>query len=289
MIRALIFLALWAALPSPGQVVSVALYTSFQHQPSPAVVQALHEEVDFLLAPSGFRFEWRSLPANEQKSANDLAVITFTGRCEVLPMASNSHLDNRLAWTYISDGIVLPFADVDCDAVRAYLLKNLFVLPSEDRAKVYGRATGRVMAHELLHIFAKTAHHSAHGVDQPAFSVAELLADRLVFDDREPNIPVLLVSRTAASRAVAGSPQNGRDLYIRNGCSSCHGAEGEGTRRGPRLREYGRVSTAVILAAKLAKSGTKMCRRARDLKVAAPSVAEEDLPDLVSFFNDVHR
>ena len=62
MIRALMFLALWAVSPAPGQVGSVALYTDYQSQPSPVVVKALREEVDFLMAPDGLRFEWRSLP-----------------------------------------------------------------------------------------------------------------------------------------------------------------------------------------------------------------------------------
>jgi len=237
------------------------------------------------MAPAGLRFEWRSLPANDPQVATELAVVTFTGRCEVLESAGNSNAGIRLGWTHISDGAVLPFAGVDCDTVRAFLLKGLAGLPPQDRQKVLGRAIGRVTAHELLHIFAKTAHHSAHGVDQPVFSVEELMADRLVFDDHGPELHILRVSRAPASPDVPGSPQAGRSAYVRGGCGGCHGGEGEGTRRGPVLRGGGRISSPVILAAEIVKAERKMLQRARNVKVATPSLAEEDLSNVASFLN----
>lgn len=167
--------------------------------------------------------------------------------------------------------------------------RGLFGLPSQTREKVFGRAIGRVLAHELLHVFAKTAHHSVHGVDQPAFSVAELLAERLVFDGREPDLHILRLSHGSPSPDVAGSPQAGRSAFFRGGCNNCHGEEGEGTRRGPVLHVDGRAVNSVMLAAKLAKSENKMHQRAQSLKVTTPSLAEEDLPDLVSFLNNPHR
>ena len=51
----------------------------------------------------------------------------------------------------------------------------------------------------------------------------------------------------------------------------------------------GRAVNSVMLAAKLAKSENKMHQRAQSLKVTTPSLAEEDLPDLVSFLNNPHR
>jgi cytochrome c553 len=286
MIRALIFLALWAALPTPGQVGSVALYTQYQNTPSVAVARAMQEEVGTLLTPGGFRFEWRSLPVQKNEVWTELAVLTFTGQCKVLPAAYNSQPDNRLGWTHISDGAVLPFAEVDCDAIRALILKNLLELPPESREAVFGRAAGRVVAHELLHVFAKTTHHGSHGVDQPAFSVPELLADRLVFDSRGQDFHILRAGRAPQSKAVAASPQAGRASYVRNGCANCHGGTGQGTKLGPVLRVAGRTLSAAMLAAKLTKSERKMCQRAQSLKVAAPSLAEEDLSDVLSFLNE---
>jgi cytochrome c553 len=285
MIRALIFLGLWAALPTPGQVGSAALYTDFEHKPAPAVVQALREEVDFLMAPLGLHFEWTSLAANDQRVWMDLAVVKFSGRCEVLPFATNSHSDQRLGWTHISDGVVLPFAEVDCDAIRAYLLRDLSLLAPQSREKVFGRAVGRVMAHELLHVFARTAAHSDHGVDHPTLTISELLADRLEFDEREPEVHIVHINPTV-SQTRERSPQAGQNSYVRAGCGNCHGPRGEGTSHAPALRASGRVFNSVVLAAKLTKNQDKMYQRARNLKVAAPSLGEDEITDVVKFLNE---
>lgn len=285
MFRVLIVLALWAALPAPGQVGSTALYTEFKYRPAPAVVQAIQEEVVLLLEPGGLYFEWQTLPIEDQKSWTELAVVTFQGHCEVLPFAENPYLDRRLGWTHIADGEVLPFATVDCDAVRAEILGDLRSLPSQSREKTLGHAIGRVTAHELLHIFARTAHHSAHGVDQATLSKAELLADRLILEEHESG-QILRPNRNSVLRAGRSSAQGGRNSYVREGCGTCHGADGQGTRRGPVLRVAGRSLNSVILAAKLSKSQGKMCQRARSLKMTQPSLAEDELQDLACFLSD---
>jgi hypothetical protein len=282
----LVLLALWAVFPAPAQVGSVALYSDYQSQPSPVVVNALQEEVDSLMAPEGLRFEWRSLPADGRQVSTELAVITFKGRCEVLRAAPIASYTHRLGWSYISDGEVLPFAAVDCEAVGSYVMKRLLGLPASSREKALGRALGRVLAHELFHVFARTVHHSAHGVDQPAFSVEELLADRLVFDDREPDFHILRLGPETPPETAPGSSQAGRTIYARSGCTACHGPNGEGTRHGPVLRLAGRFFNSVTLTAKLAKSEHQMYQRAQSMKVSKPSLAEEELGDLVSFLNE---
>ena len=42
---------------------------------------------------------------------------------------------------------------------------------------------------------------------------------------------------------------------------------------------------SVVLAAKLDRGGPKMCKRARELKVPPPSLAEEDIQAIVRFLN----
>ncbi len=166
-LRRLIFLGLWAALPTPGQVGSAALYTEFENDPAPAVLQALKEEVDFLTSPNALRFEWRPLHENHLTTWPELAVVKFSGRCEILPSAVYFQPGQRLGWTHISDGEVLPFAEIDCDAVFAYLFRGLWLQPPQTRERILGRALARVTAHELLHILAGTIAHSDHGVDHP--------------------------------------------------------------------------------------------------------------------------
>ena len=288
MTRAWIPLALLAALPASGQVGFTALYTEFQHRPAPAVVEALQAEVESLLAPDGLRFEWRSLPMTDNQVWMELAVVSFKGRCDVPPLPHNSSFEPRLGWTHITDGVVLPFSDVDCDAVRAYVQKALFALPAQSRETVFGRAIGRVMAHELLHVFARTKSHSSQGVDRPSLTVSELTTDHLTLADREPQFRILRPASLRASNTGEGSPRAGQVNWAHEGCASCHGANGEGTRRGPILRITGHILSSVVLAAKLTKSQKKMLQEARSLKVAKPSISEEELSDLASFLNGVN-
>jgi hypothetical protein len=55
------------------------------------------------------------------------------------------------------------------------------------------------------------------------------------------------------------------------------------------LRAAGRLLNTVVLAAKLARGEKKMCQRAHDLNLPAPSLAEEELQDLVSFLNHLDQ
>jgi hypothetical protein len=288
MSRVLMLLALWAAVPAPGQVGSTALYYEFKQPPAPSVVQAIRDEVASLLEPGGIYTEWQTMPINEQRVWTELAVVTFQGRCEALPVAENPYQDHRLGWTHISDGEVLPFATVDCEAVRAEILRDLLNMPRQSRDKTLGRAIGRVTAHELLHIFARTTHHSAHGVDQATLSKAELLADRMILEEHESG-QILRPNPNLVSKIDAGSAKAGRASFVREGCGTCHGVEGQGSKRGPVLRVAGRSLNSVILAAKLSKSQGKMCQRARSLKMTQPSLAEDELQDLACFLSDTSQ
>jgi hypothetical protein len=284
MTRNLIFLGLWAVLPTPGQVATAALYTEFQHHPPPAVLQAIREEVALLLAPNGLHFEWRSLPETDSSVWPELAVLTFTGRCEVIPLSAVQHRNERLGWTHLSNKAILPFAEVDCDAILEYIYGELGLKPPQMREQILGRAIGRVTAHELLHVFSRTPGHGNHGVDRPTLTVAQLLVDRMEFDASEPAIHILQLASTPLRGDQLPAP-DGYASYVRSGCANCHGSMAEGTRHGPKLRVLGRILNSVILAAKLAKNEDKMCRLARDMKLEPPSLDENQISDLVRFLN----
>jgi len=283
-LRRLIFLGLWAALPTPGQVGSAALYTEFENDPAPAVLQALKEEVDFLTSPNALHFEWRPLHENHLTTWPELAVVKFSGRCEILPSAVYFQPGQRLGWTHISDGEVLPFAEIDCDAVFAYLFRGLWLQPPQTRERILGRALARVTAHELLHILAGTIAHSDHGVDHSTLTASQLLAGREEFG-RESGGHIVHAGRQPAPRNGSGSERDGEASYLRAGCASCHGAHGGGTQNGPRLGHTVGILNPVTLAAKLAKNQETMCQRARNRKLTSPILDEDEISGLVHFLN----
>ena len=81
-----------------------------------------------------------------------------------------------------ADGVILPFAEVDCDGIRGFLRAELIHMQTGEREGAYGRAIGRVLAHELYHIFANTREHGTSGVAKPAYSVRELLSSVFTFE-----------------------------------------------------------------------------------------------------------
>jgi hypothetical protein len=185
----LIGLAL-AALPAPGQspangVAAITLYSDFKATPPPAVLSALEDEIHVIMEPIGLQFEWRMLNAARGNEVSvELAVITFRGRCDVADMVPVERHPGALGWTHMSDGVILPFSDVDCDSIRGFLQADLLRMKAGDRDEAYGRAVGRVLAHELYHIFANTEKHGTSGVAKATYSVHELLSRIFQFEGR---------------------------------------------------------------------------------------------------------
>ncbi len=205
----LVCLAL-AVLPSPGQqpgalIAPIALYTNFQQPPTGEVLQALQQEVESIMSSAGLRFEWRALSAAQGNEVSvELAVVTFQGHCNLDGLVTRGSHSGPLGWTHVSDGAILPFSDVDCDGIHKFVQNGLLAIRPTERSMAFGRAVGRVLAHELYHIFADTKHHGSCGVGKEAYSVKDLLAADFRFEERESNALRNSKAHTILENAVAG-------------------------------------------------------------------------------------
>jgi hypothetical protein len=162
------------------------LYTEFQRQPPAAVMDAMRGEAESIMGRMGIGLEWRALEAARGNEISvQLAVIRFQGKCDAAGLSPHRAQPGALGWTHESDGVILPFGAVDCDRIRSFVQLDLLSVPAADREQVLGRAIGRVLAHELYHIFTRSAHHSAGGVGKAEYAVRDLLAARFVFDEGE--------------------------------------------------------------------------------------------------------
>jgi hypothetical protein len=61
---------------------------------------------------------------------------------------------------------------------------------------LYGRAMGRVLAHELYHMLANQREHVGSGVGKPSFSATDVLGESFAFEE----------SALARFRGPASSP-----------------------------------------------------------------------------------
>jgi hypothetical protein len=202
-----LLLAVLPALAEERQELPAILYTTFETTAPPAVQSALEDEVETIMGQLGRHYEWRSLKAAHGNEVSaELAVLTFKGRGDVEFLQPKEVQPGALGWTHVSDGVILPFSDIDCDRVRGFVQKQLLRRPGTDRASSFGRALGRVVAHELYHIFANTAHHGADGVGKSSYTVQDLLSDEFRFEEREGNA---LKAKDARKPAAAPHSANG--------------------------------------------------------------------------------
>jgi hypothetical protein len=154
-------------------------------QPQPPL-EEMKREVNALMDDAGYSVSWRS-PGDYGQDEGDAAVIVseFQGICEVprtgtilAPPAAGA----ILASTAVSDGEVLPFIGVDCATVASLLAP---ALPNEAAARrnfLYGRALGRVVAHELFHALTRTREHDDSGVAKHSFRASDILAEHFEFE-----------------------------------------------------------------------------------------------------------
>jgi len=270
--KAALWLAL-AALPAlgqigGGQVAPFGVYTKFDKEPPPAVLQSLKQELNSIMSLAGWRVEWRSLSNHPQGEAfTQLAVVTFKGSCDVAFMPVERVETGALGWTHMASGEVQPYSQINCEYIRAFLSRSLYPLWPQDREYVYGRAVARVLAHELYHIFTRTPHHGASGVAEATFTVPELMADQFSFSDADQRalMALFLAQRPADAVTMRAA---GQTVFMRGGCVSCHGEKGGGTALGPALRPASSGLSPRLVAAKLATKASSMFKRAKEKNIS---------------------
>jgi hypothetical protein len=172
------------AVNPPHRKLVVYLKTAAS-QPKPPTDE-MKREVDALMEGAGYSVSWRS-PGDFGQDEGDAAVIVseFQGVCEVprpgiilAPPGAGA----ILASTAVSDGEVLPFIGVDCATVARLLAPALPNSASGRRTFLYGRALGRVVAHELFHALTGTREHDQGGVAKHSFRASDVLAEHFEFE-----------------------------------------------------------------------------------------------------------
>jgi hypothetical protein len=154
-------------------------------QPAVPLAQ-MKREASALLRTAGYHVEWRSLDAGPHEAAPQIAVVELNGTCG-MPPGSVPRLDPppngaSLANTTVTDGQVLPFSTVNCATLTRSLASLLVREAGAHRDFLYGRAMGRVIAHEIYHILMRTTEHSRSGVARSCFTLDDLVTERFEFE-----------------------------------------------------------------------------------------------------------
>jgi hypothetical protein len=163
----------------------IGIFLNFDREPVPAAIEEMEREVGLLLAETGARFSWLMLNKDPRSQTfDDLAVLRFRGNC-YMPARGALTIDGAkltLGATEVTSGLVTSYSDVECDQITACIASLLQSSCEPDRQVAFRRALGRVVAHELYHILARTKKHTQTGISRSVQSPFDLIKDHFQLD-----------------------------------------------------------------------------------------------------------
>jgi hypothetical protein len=159
-----------------GSPVPAAVRASFEQQTERGLRQIVSEP--------GLEVTWRAEGETARgESWARLIVLRFRGDCS-LSMTKAMPRRGPLGATWVSDGRILPFIDIDCGRVKATLAGSgpwpqAFIPPG-----VLALALSHVALHEMYHVLTERAAHDADGLFKAAYSAEDLLAPAVLKGQR---------------------------------------------------------------------------------------------------------
>jgi hypothetical protein len=191
---------------------SIGVFFEFEGLPPQLTIDTMQREVQSIMGPAGLVFSWHPLGSpGSQSTFVDLVVVKFKGSCSgTLPPYMRNGPGAEpvpLASTPVSDGHVLHFSEVRCDELRHYLSGAATLLNEDGRSRLYGRALGRIVSHEMWHIFAETEKHASGGVAQAWHSREELVKPVFVFTPKEEKILHEYAMRALVPKVARPEPE----------------------------------------------------------------------------------
>jgi hypothetical protein len=168
----------WLAVPSAfGEVITIVL--DFQGPRSEQSVAEMKREFTGIMKDTAVRFDFRSRSQASQEALSDLVMVRFKGKCVLDPVGYLYDERGPMAFTYSTDGAVQPFSEVACDKVTSAVRSAMSGGDFANADLLLGRALGRVLAHEVVHMLSKSGAHGHTGVAKTALSGSQLIAPEL--------------------------------------------------------------------------------------------------------------
>jgi hypothetical protein len=189
-----------ASVPAPGKIaVSLRLRTGTIRA---AAFEELQKELAVLMYTAGVTTQWED-PTSYRDVNGYTVVVDLEGDCSVPFHADTASWEDGtpIGSTATAENHLLPFVNVNCSVLNALLAPYTADQPDALREFVFGRALGRVLAHELYHIVTQSEDHSGAGVAKARFSAADLMKNE--FEFTEMALDRIRTSQSAESTAGA--------------------------------------------------------------------------------------
>jgi hypothetical protein len=164
---------------SPDRASDVTVIIDLKGPYSTAAVKEMQREATRIIQTSGLQIDWRRRDEVANAVFNDLVVMTFKGSCTFDPAPPIYDELGPYAVTRTANGEVQPFGEVDCDRVVNSVRTAMFGSDYARAEMLIGRALGRVVAHELVHMLTKSGEHAREGVYKASLSGKQLISASL--------------------------------------------------------------------------------------------------------------
>ena len=185
-VLAAIVVATGLAIPTSTSRLTVVM--DFKGPWSALAAREMKRESARILSPAGGCVDWKLRgEALSGADASNLFVMTFHGSCQFDPQPPVYDELGPYARTHETNGEVQPFGDVDCTRVVSSARYAMSGSDFERQDYLVGRALGRVVAHELVHMVTRSEDHGHAGVQKAALSGRELIGAPLPLEAAEVN------------------------------------------------------------------------------------------------------
>lgn len=169
---AILFHGLACYAQSPRPLLTILL--RFDHPGSSTSTAAMKHEIQYLLGKDiDVQF---GAEIGAGVTSGRLVVFRMLGSCSMDQPLQHQRSGRALGFTYVSDGIVLPFGQLECDRIRASIQRLDRSTPRERQLQL-GQAMGRVLVHELYHMLSGSSEHTKDGLTKQALSPRDLTAN----------------------------------------------------------------------------------------------------------------
>jgi hypothetical protein len=139
----------------------------------------MERESGDILKATGLKLDWRLRDQTAGQTYPDLVVMTFNGSCKFSQTPRVYDELGPLASTKTTDHVIQSFGEVDCDHVISAARSAMFGRDFAQADMLVGRALGRVVVHEIVHMLTNSAKHGHDGVFEAALSGRQLIAPSL--------------------------------------------------------------------------------------------------------------
>ena len=162
-----------------GFAEGVTIVLDFDGPHSEQTVAEMKREFAGILKDTPITVSWRTRQEAQREALANLVVVRFKGKCVLDPVPYLYDERGPMAFTYSTDGVMQPFSDVACDQVTSVVRSVMFGGDYGKADVLLGRALGRVLAHEVVHMLSGSEAHGHEGIARQSLSGNQLIAPEL--------------------------------------------------------------------------------------------------------------